>query len=46
MGIQLWDLDRLVDLFLTSYRDLEEVMQKLVPLRQIWVLDDDPDESE
>ena len=39
MGIQLWDLDRLVDLFLASYGDLQEVTQELVPLRQIWVLD-------
>jgi restriction system protein len=40
MGIQLWDLNRLVDLFLNSYRDLDASTRELVPLRQIWVLDD------
>lgn len=40
MGIQLWDLDRLVGLFLDSYGDLDEGTQELVPLRQIWVLED------
>ncbi len=40
MGIQLWDLERLVALFLDSYPDLDEGTQELVPLRQIWVLED------
>ena len=40
MGIQLWDLDRLVGLFLDSYPGLAEETQELVPLRQIWVLED------
>jgi len=40
MGIQLWNLKRLVDLFLSSYADLDEATQELVPLRQIWVLED------
>lgn len=40
MGVQLWDLDRLVELFVSTYADLDEATQELVPLRQIWVLDD------
>jgi predicted Mrr-cat superfamily restriction endonuclease len=39
MGIQLWDLERLVELFFDCYDNLPEDSQKLVPLRQIWVLD-------
>jgi restriction system protein len=46
MGIQLWDLDRLVDLFLDSYAELPSDVRDLVPLRQIWVLDDDEPEQE
>jgi restriction system protein len=39
MGIQLWDLERLVELFLEAYDELDERVQGFVPLRQIWVLD-------
>jgi restriction system protein len=47
MGIQLWDLNRLVTLFLDSYPNLDESTRELVPLRQIWVLDDaEPDATE
>jgi restriction system protein len=46
MGIQLWDLARLVSLFLESYSELDESTQELVPLRQIWVLEDLNSDSE
>ncbi len=40
MGIPLWDLDQLVTLVLETYDSLGENIQELVPLKQIWVLDD------
>lgn len=40
MGVQLWDLERLVALFLDVYDALDERIQGFVALRQIWVLDD------
>ena len=40
MGIQLWDLDDLVEHVLSNYDSLGEKMQELLPLRRIWVLDD------
>jgi restriction system protein len=40
MGVQLWDLECLVDLFLEAYDELDERIQGFVALRQIWVLDD------
>jgi restriction system protein len=43
MGIQLWDLERLVELFLEGYDELDERVQGFVPLRQIWVLDEPKD---
>lgn len=46
MGVQLWDLERLVELFLEAYDALDEKTQGFVPLRQIWVLDDPKAESE
>lgn len=45
MGIQLWDLERLVELFLDAYDELDERTQGFVPLRRIWVLDDPKTES-
>lgn len=39
MGVQLWDLEALVALFLESYDELDEKTQGFVSLRQIWVLD-------
>lgn len=40
MKIQLWDLDRLAELYLETYERLDDESQALVPLRRIWVLDD------
>ena len=40
MQIQLWDLARLAGLFLENYARLSEAVADLVPLRQIWVLDE------
>jgi restriction system protein len=40
MGIPLWDLDQLVTLVLDTYDSLGEKIQELVPLKQIWVLND------
>lgn len=40
MQIHLWDLERLTDLFLENYSRLPEAVQDLVPLRQIWALED------
>ena len=45
MGIKLWDLEDLVDVFLDTYRSLGDRSQDLIPLTQIWVLED-PDESD
>jgi restriction system protein len=39
MQIQLWDLDRVAELFLENYEALPEGVADLVPLRRIWVLD-------
>ena len=38
-GIQLWNLEKLVELMLASYVQLTDAVQALVPLRSIWVLD-------
>jgi len=46
MGVQLWDLERLVELFLDAYDRLDERIQGFVPLRQIWVLDDPKSDAE
>lgn len=46
MGIQLWDLERLSELFIETYDELAEEVQRLVSLRRIWVLDSAPDEAE
>lgn len=40
MQIQLWNLDRIAELFLDNYESLPEKVADLVPLRRIWVLDD------
>lgn len=40
MKIQLWNLDRLTELFIQNYEHLSDPTQTLVPLRRIWVLDD------
>ncbi len=40
MAIQLWDLDRLAELFIENYENLDDFTQGLVPLRRIWVLDE------
>lgn len=40
MGIQLWDLGQLVELVLDTYDSLGEEIKELVPLSQIWVLED------
>ena len=40
MQIQLWDLDRVAELFLENYEALPEEVAELVPLRRIWVLDE------
>ncbi len=40
MKIQLWNLDRLAELFIDTYEKLDDDTQVLVPLRRIWVVDD------
>lgn len=40
MGIQLWDLEQLVELVLDTYDALDEETKELVPLSRIWVLED------
>lgn len=40
MKIQLWNLDRLAELFIDTYENLDDETQALVPLRRIWVVDD------
>ena len=42
MKIQLWNLDRLAELFIENYENLSDTTQALVPLRRIWVVDDAP----
>lgn len=42
MQIQLWDLDRVAELYLDNYATLPEPVADLVPLRRIWVLDEKP----
>ena len=42
MKIQLWNLDRLAELFIENYENLSDTTQALVLLRRIWVLDDPP----
>ncbi len=43
MQVQLWDLPRLTSLFLENHTDLPEAVADLVPMRQIWVLDEADD---
>lgn len=43
MQIQLWDLNRLAALFLENYEYLPEHVADFVPLRRIWVLDQQSD---
>lgn len=45
MQVQLWDLPRLTSLFLENHTHLPEAVADLVPMRQIWVLDE-ADEAE
>jgi restriction system protein len=40
-SIQLVGMDRLIDLFLETYDQLDAETRALVPLRSIWVLDDE-----
>lgn len=42
MQIQMWNLDRIAELFLENYDALPEDVAGLVPLRRIWVLDSTP----
>ncbi len=43
MQVQLWGLPRLTSLFLDNYSRLPEEVADLVPMRQIWVLDESSD---
>jgi len=43
MKVQLWNLERLAELFIENYDELDDETQALVPLRRIWVLDDPED---
>ncbi len=45
MQIQLWDLDRVAQLFVESFEKLPDDVAAFVPLRRIWVLDSDAGES-
>jgi restriction system protein len=40
MKIQLWNLERLAELYIDIYDKLDDETRALVPLRRIWVLDD------
>jgi predicted Mrr-cat superfamily restriction endonuclease len=40
MRIQLWNLERLAELYIDIYDKLDDETRALVPLRRIWVLDD------
>ena len=40
MGVILWDLSQLTELFVENYHSLPEAVQTMVPLRRIWVVDD------
>lgn len=39
--IQLWDMERLVDLLLAHYTNASPEVQALVPLARVWVLNED-----
>lgn len=45
-SIQLIGMDRLIDLFLENYERLDEETRALVPLRRIWVLEDEGPEED